>query len=191
MNTYKIKALDGNKKLIFTVDAENLLAAQDEGRKKMKREGIRNGLLDTITELGPSKASSPAKPEFCGLAAGHQIACRVNEGAVPGKLICGAPLPAKQRYCLDGSLCNHTEEGKKRFHVTGTNRNKHTVANLSDNDLTIAQFHDALETLPMCKSGCGNYTRAGEKWCAECRHDVSEPHQQGHPDYYHSERWPR
>lgn len=55
MNTYKIKALDGNKKLIFTVDAENLLAAQDEGRKKMKREGISNGLLDTITEVGPSK----------------------------------------------------------------------------------------------------------------------------------------
>jgi len=65
MNTYKIKALDGNRKLVFSVEADNLLAAQDEGRKKMRREGIRNGLLDTITEVGPSKEAPPAKTFDC------------------------------------------------------------------------------------------------------------------------------
>lgn len=81
MNTYKIKAISGRElKLVFTVDANTLLEAQDTARKKLGKEGHRYALIDTITELGPSKAEET--PRESGEYAKQVIAPRPDTEGV-------------------------------------------------------------------------------------------------------------
>jgi hypothetical protein len=64
MNDYKIKALGargGQTTFYFTVQAEGLTDAKAIAEKRMRKEGYSYPHIDKVTELGPSKAPSPAE----------------------------------------------------------------------------------------------------------------------------------
>lgn len=98
MNTYKIKALEGQRKLIFTVDAETLLKAQEAARTKLRNEGFRYALIDTITEMGPSKEPSPAKTEDAPRSKPFIVECEKNPIA-PDRMFGGSHDFDEDGYC--------------------------------------------------------------------------------------------
>jgi hypothetical protein len=68
MNTFKIKAIYGRQplKIIFEVEAKDFRTAQEEARKYLTASGFRYALIDTMTDLGPSKKTAPAQiPSDC------------------------------------------------------------------------------------------------------------------------------
>ena len=116
MNTYKIKANNGlhsNKvTLVFTVDTETLRMAKEAGQLKLKNDGYPYGRVETITELGPSKAPSPAKTD---MDLYHEVMTKPKDptrkrfelegiqrptgcGYGPGCGLCIAPRPVRDNY---------------------------------------------------------------------------------------------